>query len=38
MLHAGGWPTFNIADIFITTGVAAWMMIATTSATQAPKA
>ena len=38
MLHTGWWPTFNIADTFITTGVAAWMMIATTSATQAPKA
>jgi len=25
MLHTGWWPTFNLADIFITAGVAWWM-------------
>ncbi len=28
MLHTDWWPTFNIADVFITTGVV-WWMIAT---------
>lgn len=28
MLHTGWWPTFNIADVLITTGVA-WWLIAT---------
>ena len=27
MLHTGWWPTFNIADIYITTGVAWWAII-----------
>ena len=26
MLHTGWWPTFNIADVFITSGVAWWMI------------
>ena len=25
MLHTGWWPTFNLADIYITTGVAWWI-------------
>lgn len=29
MLHTGWWPTFNVADIFITTGVAWWAVTAT---------
>lgn len=29
MLHTGWWPTFNVADIFITTGVAWWAITAT---------
>jgi len=31
MLHTGWWPTFNIADIFITTGVAWWAITTTKS-------
>ena len=26
MLHTGWWPTFNLADIYITTGVALWII------------
>ncbi|MGD9705900.1 MAG: signal peptidase II [Acidimicrobiia bacterium] len=26
MLHAGWWPTFNLADVYITTGVALWLV------------
>lgn len=35
MLHTGWWPTFNIADIYITTGVAWWAIISTRSERQA---
>ncbi len=31
MLHTGWWPTFNIADIYITTGVAWWAFLSTRS-------
>ena len=31
MLHTGWWPTFNIADIYITTGIAWWAITATTA-------
>lgn len=31
MLHTGWWPTFNIADIYITTGVAWWAIVSTGS-------
>ena len=30
-LHTGWWPTFNIADIYITTGIAWWAITATTA-------
>ena len=26
MLHTGWWPTFNLADIYITTGVTWWII------------
>lgn len=26
MLHTSFWPTFNLADVFITTGIAAWLL------------
>jgi signal peptidase II len=26
MLHTGWWPTFNLADVYITTGVALWLV------------
>jgi len=26
MVHTGWWPTFNLADIFITTGIACWII------------
>ena len=25
MIHTGWWPTFNVADVFINTGVACWI-------------
>ena len=28
MLHLGWWPTFNVADVYITTGVALWIVLA----------
>ncbi len=31
MLHTGWWPTFNIADIYITTGVAWWAIVSARS-------
>lgn len=27
MLHLGWWPTFNVADVYIVTGVAHWMVL-----------
>lgn len=27
MLHLGWWPTFNVADIYIVTGIALWMVL-----------
>jgi signal peptidase II len=36
MLHTGWWPTFNIADIYITTGVAWWAIISMRSERQTP--
>ena len=27
MLHTGWWPTFNLADIYITIGVATWIIM-----------
>lgn len=29
MLHTGWWPTFNLADVFITVGVVWWIAVAT---------
>ncbi|NNC79862.1 MAG: signal peptidase II [Acidimicrobiales bacterium] len=29
MLHLGWWPTFNIADIYIVTGIALWVVLTT---------
>jgi signal peptidase II len=26
MLHTGWWPTFNVADVYITTGIAFWVI------------
>lgn len=26
MIHTGWWPTFNLADVFIATGVTAWII------------
>lgn len=26
MLHTGWWPTFNLADVYITTGVTVWII------------
>lgn len=31
MLHTGWWPTFNVADVYITTGVVGWAVISTRS-------
>jgi len=31
MLHAGWWPTFNLADIYIVTGVAWWTITIVTA-------
>ena len=28
MIHTGWWPTFNLADVFITVGVASWIIAA----------
>lgn len=38
MLHLGWWPTFNVADIYITSGVALWIILTIGPTSSAPHA